>query len=35
MKIDNFYFVVEDIAKSIESYSKLLDSRPTNITENR
>ena len=35
MKIDNFYFVVEDIAKSIEFYSKLLDSRPTNITENR
>ena len=35
MKNDNFYFVVEDIAKSIESYSKLLDSRPTNITENR
>lgn len=35
MKIDNFYFAVEDIAKSIEFYSKLLDSRPTNITENR
>ena len=35
MRIDNFYFVVEDIAKSIEFYSKLLDSRPTNITENR
>ena len=35
VKIDNFYFVVEDIAKSIEFYSILLNSRPTNITENR
>ena len=35
MKIDNFYFVVENISKSIDFYSKLLDSRPTNITENR
>lgn len=35
MKIDNFYFVVEDIEKSIEFYSELLNKKPTNITENR
>ncbi len=35
MKIDNFYFVVENIEKSIMFYSKLLDKEPTNITSNR
>lgn len=35
MNIDNFYFVVEDIEKSIQFYSKLLGKKPTNITENR
>ena len=35
MKIDNFYFVVENIEKSIIFYSKLLDKKPTNITGNR
>ena len=35
MKIDNFYFVVENISKSIDFYSSLLDSKPTNVTENR
>ena len=35
MKIDNFYFVVENIEDSIIFYSKLLDKKPTNITSNR
>lgn len=35
MKIDNFYFVVSDIEKSIEFYSKLLEENPTNITDDR
>ena len=35
MRIDNFYFVVSDIEKSIEFYSKLLGENPTNITEKR
>ena len=35
MRIDNFYFVVEDITKSIKFYSKLFEEEPTNITENR
>ena len=35
MKIDNFYFVVENIKKSIKFYSLLLEKRPSNITENR
>lgn len=35
MKLDNFYFVVEDIEKSIKFYNKLLGEEPTNITENR
>ena len=35
MKIDNFYFVVENIQNSIRFYSKLLDQEPTNITSNR
>ena len=35
MKVDNFYFVVEDIEKSIKFYSKLLNQVSTNITENR
>ena len=34
MKIDNFYFVVEDIKKSIKFYSLLLEKRPSKITEN-
>lgn len=32
MKIDNFYFVVEDITKSINFYSKLFEEEPTNVT---
>ena len=35
MKIDNFYFVVEDITKSINFYTKLFEEEPTNVTENR
>lgn len=35
MKIDNFYFVVEDIEKSIEFYERLLGKKPTNIIEKR
>ncbi len=35
MKIDNFYFVVENIELSIKFYSKLLGKKPTNITNNR
>lgn len=35
MKIDNFYFVVENIEDSIMFYSKLLDKKLTNITSNR
>lgn len=35
VRIDNFYFVVKDIKKSIEFYTKLLGKQPTNITENR
>ena len=35
MRIDNFYFVVEDITKAIKFYSKLFEEEPTNITENR
>ena len=35
MKIDNFYFVVEDIEKSIEFYEKLLGNKSTNIIEKR
>lgn len=35
MRIDNFYFVVEDINKSIEFYTKLLGKEPTNIIEDR
>ncbi len=35
MKADNFYFVVKDIEKSVQFYSKLLNKKPTNITENR
>lgn len=35
MRIDNFYFVVEDINKSIRFYTELLEEEPTNITENR
>ena len=35
MKIDNFYFVVRNIEKSVEFYSKLLDKKPSNILEKR
>ena len=35
MKIDNFYFVVSDIEKSIEFYSILLNKQPTNIIGKR
>lgn len=35
MKIDNFYFVVEDLEKSINFYRELLDEEPTTITDNR
>lgn len=35
MRIDNFYFIVESIEKSIEFYTKLLEKKPTTITENR
>ena len=35
IRIDNFYFVVKDIKKSIDFYTKLLGKKPTNITENR
>ena len=35
MRIDNFYFVVENIEKSIEFYSKLLEKNPSTIRENR
>ena len=35
IKIDNFYFVVKDVKKSIDFYTKLLGKEPTNITENR
>ncbi len=35
MEIDNFYFVVEDIEKSIKFYSSLLGKEPSNITEDR
>lgn len=35
IKIDNFYFVVENIEKSVEFYTALLNQKPTNITEKR
>ena len=35
MKIDNFYFVVSDIEKSIKFYTTLLDEQPSNITGKR
>lgn len=35
MKIDNFYFVVEDLERAIKFYSKLLEQEPTNINGNR
>lgn len=35
MKIDNFYFVVEDIEKSIKFYTEILESEPTNVTDGR
>lgn len=35
MRIDNFYFIVENVEKSINFYSELLGKKPTNITGNR
>lgn len=35
MKIDNFYFVVENLEKSIQFYTELLNKKPTNIISNR
>ena len=35
IKIDNFYFVVEDINKSINFYTKLFEKELINITEDR
>lgn len=35
MRIDNFYFVVNDIEKSVDFYSKLLESEPSEIIETR
>ena len=35
MYIDNFYFVVSDLEKSINFYSNLLDESPTNVIEKR
>ncbi|MBQ8727240.1 MAG: VOC family protein [Oscillospiraceae bacterium] len=35
MKIDNFYFVVDNIEESIAFYTELLDEKPTNITDDR
>lgn len=35
MKIDNFYFVVDNIEKSINFYSQLLNEEPSNVIENR
>lgn len=31
VKIDNFYFVVENIEKSVAFYTTLLNQKPTNI----
>lgn len=35
MKIDNFYFVVEDLEKSINFYRELFEEEPTTITDDR
>ena len=35
MRIDNFYFVVSNIEKSIEFYSKLFGKEPSNVVANR
>lgn len=35
MKIDNFYFVVDNIEESIVFYTELLGEKPTNITDDR
>lgn len=35
MKIDNFYFVVDNIEESIAFYTELLGEKPTNITDDR
>ena len=35
MKIENFYFVVEDVEKSIKFYSKLFNKKITNVINNR
>ena len=35
MNIDNFYFVVEDIQKSVEFYTNLLEKKPTSVAGTR
>ena len=35
MKIDNFYFVVKSLNKSIDFYTEIFEKKPTNIIENR
>ena len=35
VKIDNFYFVVENIEKSVEFYTALLNQKPANIIKDR
>ena len=35
IKIDNFYFVVENIEKSVEFYTTLLNQKPANIIKDR
>lgn len=35
MRIDNFYFVVKNLSKSIEFYTKIFEEKPTNIIKNR
>ena len=35
VKIDNFYFVVENIEKSVEFYTTLLNQKPANIIKDR
>lgn len=35
MRLDNFYFVVSNIKKSIEFYEKIFNEKPTNVVGNR
>lgn len=35
MKIDNFYFVVENVEKSISFYSELFGMKPSSVIDNR